>query len=205
MFYAQDLNLCTLEELRENDNYFILSENDKLEESIGPGIRFTLNNFGYFLCVSGAREAWLCFTRIGPGHTCWDSNFNSYKNDNGDMEKKITKKFYLISALNIIPAVILGWGNVLDILVLILILGALVFNHSALVNMVTELSRAMTSEGAAAKKAQKRMVLFLILKMTVLAGMLAIAYFYSPALLPKVMLMMIFQLIIQVISIKNNY
>jgi hypothetical protein len=121
------------------------------------------------------------------------------------MEKKITKKFYLLSAFNIIPAVIMGWGNVLDIVVLIIILGALVFNHSALVNMVTELSNAMASEGTAAKKAQKRMVFFLLVKMVVLAGMLGLAYFYSPALLPKVMLLMIFQLIIQVISIKNNY
>lgn len=121
------------------------------------------------------------------------------------MEKKITKKFYLISAFNIIPAVILGWGNITDTLVLILMLGALIFNHSALVNMVIELTRAMTLEGAAAKKAQKRMVFFLLLKMIVLTGMLGLAYFYNPALLPKVMLLMIFQLIIQVISIKNNY
>lgn len=121
------------------------------------------------------------------------------------MEKKITKKFYLVSAINIIPCIILGWGSLADTLVLMLILVALIFNHSALVNMVVELSRAMTLEGAAAKKAQKRMVIFLVVKMMVLFGMLAVTYYYSLALLPKVMLLMIFQLIIQVISIKNNY
>jgi hypothetical protein len=176
-----------------------------LEKSIGPGTGITLYYPGYFLRVSGASKTWICFARNGTGHPYRNGNVNSYQNDIGDMEKKITKKFYLVSALNIISAIILGWGNVLDTIVLILILVALVLNHSALVNMITELSRAMTSEGTAAKKAQKRMILFLLIKMTILAGMLAISYFYSPALLPKVMLMMIFQLIIQVISIKNNY
>lgn len=121
------------------------------------------------------------------------------------MEKKVTKKFYLISAFNILPAIILGWPNVMDILVLVVILAALVLNHSILVKTIASLSLAMTAEGDAAKKAQKKMMFFLLMKMFILGAVLILGYFYNPALLPKVMLLMIFQLIIQVVSIKNNY
>ncbi len=121
------------------------------------------------------------------------------------MEKKVTKTFYLLSSLNILTAIIMGWGSAREIIILFVVLIALVINHSVLVRVVVEFTTAMTSEGAAAKKAQKRMVLFLLLKMTLLGGVLCLAYFYSRDSLPKVMLMMIFQLIIQVLSIKNNY
>lgn len=121
------------------------------------------------------------------------------------MEKKVTKKFYLISAFNLFPIVILAWPNVMDMLVLAGILVALVINHSVLVKIISQLSLSMTSEGDASKSAQKKMVALLFIKMTLLGGVLALGYFYNPALLPKVMLIMIFQLIIQVVSIKNNY
>lgn len=121
------------------------------------------------------------------------------------MEKKVTKKFYLISSVNVLTATILGWPNVMDILVMVGILLALVINHTVLVNVIRQLSLSMTSEGDAAKNAQKKMITLLLIKMTLLGAVLITGYLYNPDLLPKVMLLMIFQLIIQVVSIKNNY
>ena len=119
------------------------------------------------------------------------------------MEKKVTKKFYLLSCINIISAVILGWGNPMDIGVMVAILIALVANHTVLVKLIGTLVTSMSEEKTGSPL--KRILGLMFLKMTLLGGALALAYLYNQAILPKVMLLMIFQLIIQVVSIKNNY
>ena len=121
------------------------------------------------------------------------------------MEKKVTKKFYSLSAFNLITALILGWGQVMDTLVLMVILVALVMNHTILVKIIGELASSMTSEGDAAKHSLKRVLLLMFGKMMLLVTILALAYLYNQSLVPKVMILMIFQLIIQVVSIKNKY
>ncbi|HXH31834.1 MAG TPA: hypothetical protein VNJ01_13570 [Bacteriovoracaceae bacterium] len=115
------------------------------------------------------------------------------------MEKKIGKKFYLLSALNLITAVVLGGGLTRDTLALIVALIFFIMNHLFLVKIV---NTATTKEGAA--KPGKILLLF-FMKMLLLATAIAAVYFYDAELVPKVMLLMIFQLIIQVLSIKNNY
>jgi len=121
------------------------------------------------------------------------------------MEKKVTKKFYSISALNLITALALGWGNVMDTLVLMMILVALVMNHTLLVKIIGELANSLSGEGDAAKHSLKRVLLLMFGKMMLLVSILALAYLYNQSLVPKVMILMIFQLIIQVVSIKNKY
>jgi len=134
---------------------------------------------------------------IGGSHT--------HKNDSGIMEKKVTKKFYSLSALNLITALALGWGVVMDTLVLVAILIALVMNHTILVKIISELAASLTSENANAKHSLKRVLGLMFAKMMLLGTILVLAYFYNQAMVPKVMVLMIFQLIIQVVSIKNNY
>ena len=121
------------------------------------------------------------------------------------MEKKVTKKFYLLSLINVVSATVLGQGVWLDVLALLGVLIVLVLNHHTLLKMVSELSKSMTAEGNDAKRALKRTLFFMMLKMLLLAGVVMIIYFYNKDLTPKVLLLMIFQLIIQVVSIKNNY
>ena len=121
------------------------------------------------------------------------------------MEKKITKKFYYISALNLIPAVILGNMVLTDTLLLIGVLIALVLNHTFLVKMVIELAKTLAASDNDAKQALRKTIMFIGAKFLVFGAVLAVVYFTNSALLPKVVVLMIFQLIIQVVSIKNNY
>lgn len=121
------------------------------------------------------------------------------------MEKKVTKKFYQLSALNLLTAVVLGYGVILDTVVLVVVLIALVMNHAILVKIISELAVSMSGSEEARKGSPKRLLGLMFLKMMLLGVILVLAYFYNPALVPKVMVLMIFQLIIQVVSIKNNY
>lgn len=120
------------------------------------------------------------------------------------MEKKVTKKFYFLSAFNIIPAIILGWGKVMDIVVLITILIALMINHTIIVKIIGTLAASLSGDESNGSPTQ-RLLGLMFLKMMLLGGVLVLSYYYDPALVPKVLVLMIFQLIIQVVSIKNNY
>jgi hypothetical protein len=121
------------------------------------------------------------------------------------MEKKITKKFYYLSALNLIPVLFLGNLNVVDTIVLGGVLVALTFNHGLLVRMVSQLSSTLSASGDDAQRALRKTLLFMLAKMTLLAMVLILVYFINQSLIPKVFILVIFQLIIQVVSIKNNY
>lgn len=140
-------------------------------------------------------------TNHSGGH-CW-RHFN--QNDNGLMEKKISPKFFLLSSVNILAILIMTWGDWMDSLALFGALVVLVLNHATLVKMVNELTLSMTSEGADAKRAMKKGLFFMVFKMILLFALVIAVYFYNKDLTAKVMLLMIFQLIIQVVSIKNNY
>lgn len=120
------------------------------------------------------------------------------------MEKKVTKKFYYLSALNLITVGLLGQGHIADTAVLFVILIALVVNHTFLIKIIRELTNAMKG-GDDAQQSTKRLMGYMLLKFMILGGILGLAYFYNQALVAKVMILMIFQLIIQVVSIKNNY
>ena len=121
------------------------------------------------------------------------------------MEKKeIDKNFYLLSALNIIPALILGGGLTMDSLVLVVGLFVLVLNHTVLVNIVKSVVAA-SREGEGAQRHISRILVLFLLKFGLLFGLIAIIYLYKKALITKLFLIIFFQLIIQVVSIKNNY
>jgi hypothetical protein len=121
------------------------------------------------------------------------------------MEKKeIDKKFYLLSAINILPAVILGGGLTIDSLVLVLALIVLVLNHTVLINIVKSVVAA-GQEGGNASRHMSRILILMLLKFVLLFGLIGIIYFYKKALITKLFLIIFFQLIIQIVSIKNNY
>ena len=130
---------------------------------------------------------------------------NINQNDTGLMEKKITKKFYLISSLNILTALWLGNGLTLDSLALIGSLIILVLNHTTMVKMIFAASQSMILSGFDAKRSLRKALLLILLKITLLAIIVFGVYFYNVNLIPKLLILMIFQLIIQVVSIKNNY
>ena len=130
---------------------------------------------------------------------------NINQNDTGLMEKKITKKFYLISSLNILTALWLGNGLTLDSLALIGSLIILVLNHTTMVKMIFAATQSMILSSSDAKRSLRKALLLILLKMTLLAIIVFGVNFYNVNLIPKLLILMIFQLIIQVVSIKNNY
>lgn len=121
------------------------------------------------------------------------------------MEKKVTSKFFLLSLVNVASLLIMTWGNWPDSLALLGALIVLVLNHVSLIKMVNQLTLSMTLEGADAKRAMKKGLFFMVIKMLTFLGLGMAIYFYNKDLTLKVMVLMIFQLIIQVVSIKNNY
>lgn len=121
------------------------------------------------------------------------------------MEKKVTKKFYLISFLNLITVAILGQGDPSNTGVLAVVLLGLVLNHTFLVRMIAALATTMSSESNAMGSGLFKVLGPLFVKMMILVSILVLVYFYKSDLVLKVIILMIFQLIIQVVSIKNNY
>jgi hypothetical protein len=121
------------------------------------------------------------------------------------MEKKINKNFFYLSAINLIPAFWLGGGLTLDSLALVAVLAALVINYVALIKMVSELSSSMSRSSDDAGSPVGRLLMFFGLKVLMLGGLVGIIFFYKKELISYVILMMIFQLIIQFVSITTNH
>lgn len=123
-------------------------------------------------------------------------------------EKKITpdidKKFYLVSAVNIIPCSILGGGLTVDTAVLIGALIVLVANHTILVKIVKSVTQVAAGSDNA-PPSLGRILILLGLKFALLFSLVALIYFYKKELVTKLFMIVFFQLIIQVVSIKNNY
>ena len=121
------------------------------------------------------------------------------------MEKKeIDKKFYILSALNLIPSFILGGGLTIDSAVLSIALIVLIINHSILVKVVKSMTSAAGSDDGASRQSG-RILFLMLLKFTLLFGLIGSVYYFKKDLLTKLFLIIFFQLIIQVVSIKNNY
>ena len=117
------------------------------------------------------------------------------------MEKKIDKRFYMLSAINIAPALILGGGFTKDSLVLIAALVALVLNHTILVKIV----QSVVNSQDGTPQSPVRILVLMGLKFTLLFGVVFLTYLYQKELVTKLFMIIFFQLIIQVVSIKNNY
>jgi hypothetical protein len=120
------------------------------------------------------------------------------------MEKKIDKRFYLLSAINIVPALILGGGATMDSLILVFSLAVLVLNHTLLVKIVQNVLAA-ASDDSVSKPSVGKILMLLGLKFFMLFALIALIYFFKKELLTKLFMIIFFQLIIQVVSIKNNY
>ena len=119
-------------------------------------------------------------------------------------KKKIDKRFLLLSSINFIPAIIMGGGLTMDSLVLSVILVALVINHIILVNTVGQVTGNMASEGSSSGDAVRNLLVAMVMKFVMLGGVIALIYFYNKNLIAKAVAMVIFQLIIQVVSITTN-
>jgi hypothetical protein len=120
-------------------------------------------------------------------------------------EKKIDKRFYLLSSINILPCFILGDGFSLDSLALIGALGVLILNHTLLVKIVHSVTESANAENGYAQRVLGRILILMGLKVVLLFSLVALIYFYKKTLVAKLFLIIFFQLIIQVLSIKNNY
>jgi hypothetical protein len=95
------------------------------------------------------------------------------------MEKKIDKKFYILSAVNIIPALVLGGGLTWDSLILVGALVALVINHSLLVKIVQTVTTVVSDQNNAQQSSVSRILMLLGLKFLVLFGLIALIYLYK--------------------------
>lgn len=115
--------------------------------------------------------------------------------------KKIDKRFYLLSSFNIIPAIILGGGLTQDSLVLIVALAVLVLNHTILVKIVQSVVASQTG----APQSPARILILMGLKFLLLFTVVMLTYLYNKELITKLFMIIFFQLIIQLVSIKNNY
>jgi hypothetical protein len=123
------------------------------------------------------------------------------------MEKKeIDKKFYLLSTINLIPVFILGGGLTIDSGVFAVALLVLVMNHSILVKIVKSVTMSASGNGSGdASRQMARILVLMFIKFALLFGLIATIYFYKKELITKLFLIIFFQLIIQILSIKNNY
>jgi hypothetical protein len=104
-----------------------------------------------------------------------------------------------------LTALWLGNGLTLDSLALIGSLIILVLNHTTMVKMIFAATQSMILSSSDAKRSLRKALLLILLKITLLAIIVFGVYFYNVNLIPKLLILMIFQLIIQVVSIKNNY
>jgi hypothetical protein len=120
------------------------------------------------------------------------------------VKSDIDKKFYLISAVNLVPCIILGGGLNSDSLVLMAALVVLVINHTVLVKIVKSVTMAASGEGDASRSLG-RILLLLGVKFLLLFTLISLIYVYKKELMTKLFMIIFFQLIIQVVSIKNNY
>lgn len=123
------------------------------------------------------------------------------------MEKKeLDKKFFLLSLVNVIPAIIFGGGLTLESLFFVAALVVLVANHTILVKIVKSVTSAASGEDTSGASRQVSRILFLmLLKFCLLFGLVGAFYYYKRELITKLFVLIFFQLIIQVLSIKNNY
>lgn len=123
------------------------------------------------------------------------------------MEKKISisPKFLLLSSVNVVAAIIMAGGDLYDSLALIGVLTVLILNHITLKMIVYNVSISMTESGANAQRALRKTLFLMLFKLLLIVSVVAAIYLYKEHLTLKVLLLMIFQLIIQVVSIKNNY
>ena len=119
------------------------------------------------------------------------------------MEKKIDKKFFLLSSFNIVPALILGRGLTVESLILVCALIVLVINHLFLVMIVKSVTDS--SRDGDSSRHLVRILMFMFIKIALLFGIVVIIYLLNKELVPKLFLIIFFQLIIQIVSIKNNY
>ena len=123
------------------------------------------------------------------------------------MEKKeIDKKFYILSAINLIPVFILGGGVTIDSGVLAVALLVLVMNHTILVKIVKSVTMSASGNGDGdASRQMVRILVLMFIKFALLFGLIGTIYLYKKELITKLFLIIFFQLIIQILSIKNNY
>jgi hypothetical protein len=122
------------------------------------------------------------------------------------MEKKeVNSKFYILSLVNLIPVFIFGGGLTWDSLVFFGALIVLMLNHVILVKLVKSVTQAASGDTVNSKHYLTRVLLLMALKFSLLFGMLGLFYYFKRELITKLFLLIIFQLIIQVLSIKNNY
>lgn len=122
------------------------------------------------------------------------------------MEKKeIDKKFFLLSSVNIIPAAIFGGGLTLETLYFIIALIILVINHGILVKLVKSVTVSASEGYGGAEKQWYRILLLMFLKFCLLFGLIGTFYYFKKELIIKLFFLIFLQLIIQIVSIKNNY
>ena len=122
------------------------------------------------------------------------------------MEKKeIDKKFILLSLVNLIPAAIFGGGLTIETLYFALALVVLIINHSILVRLVRSVTLSATDGYSGAEKQWYRILILMVLKFALLFGLVGSFYYFKRELIIKLFFLIFLQLIIQIVSIKNNY
>jgi hypothetical protein len=176
-----------------------------LAESPRSCSRTTLDHNRGFLFLSRSCESGLYLSGNCPADTHPGGGGDARKNDSDLLEKKMKKHmFFYLSALNLLPVLIMGGGLTIESLALAAALLTLVFNHYFLVKIVKIATVSASGQGGSSDQLRK-LLFFSFMKLFLLFCLVALIYLYMKQLLAKLFLLIFFQLIIQIVSIKNNY
>lgn len=121
------------------------------------------------------------------------------------MEKKIRKKFLQRTLISVLLCGIFSQGSSLHFFILLGVLVLIVLNQVLLVKMITQLTSpdVMVRSESQTKSTNSKLMIQLFIKLTLLVVIMGAIYNLDQTMVIKALGLIIFQLIIFVLSIKN--
>jgi hypothetical protein len=121
------------------------------------------------------------------------------------MEKKIRKKFLQRTLISVLLCGIFSQGSYLHFFILLGVLVLIVLNQVLLVKMITQLTSpdGMVRSESQTKSTNSKLMIQLFIKLTLLVVIMGAIYNLDQTMVIKALGLIIFQLIIFVLSIKN--
>jgi hypothetical protein len=121
------------------------------------------------------------------------------------MEKKIRKKFLQRTIISVVLCALFSQGSYLHFFILLGVLVLIVLNQVLLVKIITQLTApdGMVRSESQTKSTNSKLMIQLFIKLTLLVVIMGAIYNLDQTMVIKALGLIIFQLIIFVLSIKN--
>jgi len=121
------------------------------------------------------------------------------------MEKKIRKNFLQRTIISVVLCALFSQGSYLHFFILLGVLVLIVLNQVLLVKMITQLTApdGMVRSESQTKSTNSKLMIQLFIKLTLLVVIMGAIYNLDQTMVIKALGLIIFQLIIFVLSIKN--